>query len=235
MLEAQQIFALIPSMFGSGLLCGRKLVITAGPTRESIDPVRYISNHSSGKMGYAIAEACAKEGAEVVLVSGPTTLTTQAGIKRIDVISAHEMYKAVMAQIKNCDIFIAAAAVSDYVPMQKSIQKIKRGKTEISLNLKVNSDILADVAALANRPTLVIGFAAETENLLENATKKLVNKNLDMIIANQVGEGCGFYQDENELLVLRKDVPPLKLPLTSKRQLAQQLIKLIADNYCKDS
>lgn len=230
MLEAQQIFELIPEIFEAdnlGLLKGRKLVITAGPTRESIDPVRYISSHSSGKMGYAIAEESAKAGAEVVLISGPTNLPSPAQVKRIDVISAREMHDSVMVHIKNCDIFVSAAAVSDYAPVEKSVHKLKRAKQNLCLNLKLNPDILADVAALPNRPSLVIGFAAETENVLENAAKKLTAKNLDMIIANQVGERIGFYSDENELLLLHKNADPIELPLASKRKLAQQLVKIM--------
>ena len=167
MLESQQILELIPEIFAAQIFYGKKIVITAGPTREAIDPVRYISNYSSGKMGYALAEAAQEAGADVFLISGPTNLTTPTKVNRIDIQTAEEMRQVVMQEISNCDVFIAAAAVADYRPKNISLQKMKKHAATILLELQRNPDILAEVAALANRP-FTIGFAAETESLVKN-------------------------------------------------------------------
>lgn len=205
----------------------RKIIVTAGPTREPIDPVRYLSNRSSGKMGYALAAAAVAAGAEVVLISGPTNLSSHHRVKKIEVITAAEMLSAVMAEISDCDIFIAAAAVCDYRPEKIAQQKIKKNDAELTLTLVKNPDIVAAVAALPHKP-LVVGFAAETENLVTNSLKKLHAKNLDLIVANQVGTNRGFDSDENELLVLGRKLQPLRLKQNSKIVLAQQLIAFIA-------
>ncbi|CAL7963545.1 Phosphopantothenoylcysteine decarboxylase / Phosphopantothenate--cysteine ligase [Gammaproteobacteria bacterium] len=226
MLEPQQILELIPTMFASQLFYGKKIVITAGPTREAIDPVRYISNYSSGKMGYALAAAALEAGANVVLISGPTNLTASAKAKRIDVQTAEEMCQVVMQEVSACDVFIAAAAVADYRPKNVSAQKIKKHTVTVLLELQRNHDILAEVAALAYRP-FVVGFAAETENLVENARSKLESKNLDMIIANQVGENLCFASDENSVIILCKNTKPLELPKMQKTKLARQIVKII--------
>lgn len=198
-----------------------RILITAGPTREPIDPVRFISNHSSGKMGYALATAAAEAGAEVVLISGPTCLTPPKGVKFISVITAAEMYQQVMQEVQACDVFIAVAAVADFRPATVLTQKLKKKNTTETLKLIANPDILAAVAALPN-PPFTVGFAAETENVLANAKLKL-NK-ADMIIANQVGHGVGFNQDENELLLLQKNKQAIKLSLAKKAVLAKQII-----------
>ncbi|MEI8054459.1 MAG: bifunctional phosphopantothenoylcysteine decarboxylase/phosphopantothenate--cysteine ligase CoaBC [bacterium] len=226
MLEPQQILELIPTMFAAQIFYGKKIIITAGPTREAIDPVRYISSNSSGKMGYALAEAALEAGANVVLISGPTNLIAPAKAKCINVQTAEEMRQAVMQEISVCDVFIAAAAVADYRPRNISAQKIKKHAATISFELQRNHDILAEVAALAHRP-FVVGFAAETENLIENANSKLENKKSDMIIANQVGENLCFASDENSVVILCKNAKPLELPKTQKTKLARQVIKII--------
>jgi len=260
----------------SPFLSEYRIIITAGTTHEKIDNVRYLSNYSSGKMGYALAQAAHEVGAQVTLISGPTNLNLPAptpavvndlvvdahtcpphnSIKVINVTTAQEMYDAVMSQFgatstsNSCrDIFIAAAAVADYRPVQTLIQKLKReNQDKISLELERTPDILSAVAALP-QPPFTIGFAAETENLLANATKKLQAKNIDMIVANKVGfdavtqQPIGFNSDENEVVVLRKDkggkdgaamTPssaavgnPLSLPLAPKLELARKLIRII--------
>lgn len=235
MMEPENIvYQLIQSFQKSQRLQGKKIVITAGPTREAIDPVRYISNHSSGKMGYAIAEAALTEGAEVVLISGPTALSTSSLIKKIDVRTAEEMFHAVMQQMADCDIFISTAAVSDYRVKNISQEKIKKSKDVMILECVRNPDILSAVSALAKRP-LIMGFAAETENLLENAKNKLVNKNLDFIVGNLVGDNKGFCADFNELIVLTPGSDEVrKLSFASKSVLAVQLVEIMID-YVMDN
>lgn len=229
MLEPQQILALIPSIFASQTFYGKKFVITAGPTRENIDPVRYISNYSSGKMGYALAEAALEAGAKVVLISGPTTLNASPQITRINLQTAEEMCHAVLQEILDCDIFIAAAAVADYQPITKQPQKIKKGPEKIVLELKRTPDILATVASLKKKP-LVVGFAAETNNLLAYAKAKLIKKKLDIVIANKVGKGIGFASDDNTATILCKNAKMIKLPKMSKKALAQHILKVITTN-----
>lgn len=226
MLEPQQILESISEIFAAQIFYGKKIVITAGPTREAIDPVRYISNYSSGKMGYALAEAAEEAGANVFLISGPTNLATPTKVNRIDIQTAEEMHQVVMQEISDCDVFIAAAAVADYRLKNVSSQKMKKHVATISLELQRNPDILAEVAALSDRP-FTVGFAAETENILENAHKKLESKNLDMIIANQVGKNLCFDSDENSGVILCKNAQSIELPKTRKTKLARQIIKII--------
>ena len=215
--------------FSQGQLQGYKVVVTAGPTREAIDPVRYLSNHSSGKMGYALAEAAALAGAQVSLISGPTQLPIPDGVERINVMSAAEMHKESLALAPQCDLFIAAAAVADYRPGQYAQQKIKKGHEEhMQLELVKNPDIVAEVAALKNRP-FTLGFAAESENLLEHARSKLERKGLDAIVANDISiEGIGF-NSENNAVTLLDAHGQTDLGLRSKRQLAQDLIAQLAE------
>jgi phosphopantothenoylcysteine decarboxylase/phosphopantothenate--cysteine ligase len=203
---------------------GRRVVITAGPTREALDPVRFLSNRSSGRMGFALAEAARDAGAAVVLVSGPTALPTPEGVTRIDVETALQMRDAVMAQMP-CDIFIGTAAVADYRPLEPAPGKIKKTADQLNLTLVKNPDILSEVAARLDRP-FVVGFAAETEHVLEHARDKLVRKRLDLIAANRVGEGLAFDQPDNALTVLWAG-GQAELPQADKRQLARQLIELI--------
>lgn len=212
----------------SGKLLGKKVVITAGPTREAIDPVRYLSNHSSGKMGYALAEAALMAGAEVTLISGPCARQASAGIHLIKVDSAQNMLDEVIKAIDSCSIFIGAAAVADY-SLEPSAEKIKKkDKFEMTLQLVKTKDILATVSE-SGKAKFVVGFAAETHQVLSYAREKLENKGLDMIVANQVGAGLGFEKDENQVTVLTKK-DQIDLPLTHKTHLASLLIAIIAAN-----
>jgi phosphopantothenoylcysteine decarboxylase/phosphopantothenate--cysteine ligase len=212
-----------------GALAGRKVVVTAGPTRERIDPVRFITNRSSGKMGYAVAEAARDAGAEVVLVSGPVNLPAPPGLRRVCVETAEQMMAAVAAEVPGTDIFIAAAAVSDYRPVQVSSEKIKKTSDSLLLALSRTPDILATVAAGSPRP-FVVGFAAETQNVERNALAKLEGKRLDMIAANQVGDGLAFDCDDNALTVYWPD-GKRELPKAGKAQLAAQLVGVIAERF----
>ena len=230
MLEPEQLVNRVVSHFSPGNLDDVELLLTAGPTREAIDPVRYISNRSSGKMGYALAEAALNEGAKVTLVSGPVALQTPPGVNRIAVESAQQMYEAVMQQASQSDIFIACAAVSDYRVDQVATHKIKKSADALSLQLVQNTDILTAVSALEQRP-FCVGFAAETEELEKYAIGKLKQKKLDMIAANQVGTAeSGFETDTNKLEVFwpegRQDIGQ-----ASKAEVAKQLIDLIAERY----
>ncbi|NKF52769.1 bifunctional phosphopantothenoylcysteine decarboxylase/phosphopantothenate--cysteine ligase CoaBC [Shewanella sp. WXL01] len=211
-------------------LAGKKLMLTAGPTREAIDPVRYISNHSSGKMGFALATAAAEMGAEVTLVSGPVNLTTPENVTRINVESAQQMLDAVMADVESQDIFIGCAAVADYRIAQVANEKIKKDADEMQLALTKNPDILATVASHKQRP-FTVGFAAETSNVEEYATGKLQRKKLDMIAANDVSQqGLGFNSDSNALQVFWQQGNQT-LPATDKLTLAKQLLELIVERY----
>lgn len=207
-------------------------LITAGPTREAIDPVRYISNYSSGKMGFALAEAAAAIGAKVTLVAGPVNLPTPKGVKRIDVESALEMQSAVEAEVAQHPIFIGCAAVADYRMAEVAPQKMKKteGQEGLSLQLIKNPDIIAGVAARTDKP-FVVGFAAETQDVARYALDKLQRKGMDMIAANDVSRaGQGFNADQNALTVFWADGQQ-ELPLASKQQVAQQLISLIIKRY----
>jgi len=181
-------------------LAGLKVLVTAGPTREPIDPVRYITNRSSGKMGYALAAAAREAGAEVVLVSGPVSLPAPAGVRRVDVETADELYAKVHDEIKGVDIFVGCAAVSDYRPQKAEPHKIKRKSAELDLALVRSPDTLASVAQLAS-PPFTVGFAAETQDVARHAREKLEKKRIDMIAANQVGRDCGFDRETNALTV----------------------------------
>ena len=210
----------------SGLLAGRQVVITAGPTREALDPVRFITNHSSGRMGYALAAACVAAGARVTLVSGPTTLEAPAGVERIDVQSAADMHAAVMAVIDGADIFIGAAAVADYRPATTAADKIKKAEGDTSLALTRTRDIIADVAR--DYPQLfTLGFAAETTNMEASARSKRERKKLSMVAGNVVGPEHAFGRDDNALFVVW-DGGEQQLAQASKAALAEKLVQLIA-------
>ena len=212
-----------------GVLAGKTVLVTAGPTREPIDPVRYITNRSSGKMGYAIAAAAHALGARVILISGPVSLQEPRGADVVHVETAEEMHAATHERIADVDIFIAAAAVSDYRPSEASAQKIKKTDDTMTLALVRSPDILASVTALDDAP-FTVGFAAETENVREYALGKLVNKNLDMIVANRVGADCGFDYDDNAAEVLWSGGEKAfdKMP---KSELAAGLMDLIAARF----
>lgn len=209
-------------------LKGMHVLITAGPTQEAIDPVRFISNYSSGKMGYSLAQACSQAGAKVTLISGPVNIPSPQSVKILPVISAQEMFSAVMQQIENCDIFISTAAVADYRPIDIAAQKIKKTTQQLAINLIKNPDIVAEVGKLKNKP-FIVGFAAETENVSENAQKKLINKNLDLIVANEVGNGKGFNTDINKLIVFDASLKEYDLGEDKKIILAKKLVELIAE------
>lgn len=215
--------------FGSPVLQGKKVLITAGPTREPLDPVRYISNRSSGKMGYALAQAAKNAGAEVMLVSGPVILSVPDGIEVIRVETAAQMHEAVLARAASADIFIGAAAVADYRPAEHRSKKIKKQGDQVTLSLTKTRDILADVARLESGRPFTVGFAAETHDLEHYAQDKLERKNLDMVAANWVGrEQGGFESDRNALEVFWKKGRS-HLAMADKTLLAQQLISLIAE------
>jgi phosphopantothenoylcysteine decarboxylase / phosphopantothenate---cysteine ligase len=208
---------------------GLKVVVTAGPTREPIDPVRYITNRSSGKMGYAVAAAARDAGADVVLVSGPVALPAPAGVRRVSVETAEDLYKKVHEEIGGASIFIGCAAVSDYRPQQAATQKIKRTAEEMALALVRSPDTLASVAALS-KPPFTVGFAAETHDVAKYAREKLEKKRVDMIAANQVGRDCGFDRETNALTVFWPG-GEVALGEGSKPVLARQLVELIAERY----
>lgn len=231
MLEPDDLFAYLSHFFqNQGMGKNKKILITAGPTREQIDPVRFISNNSSGKMAYALAESAINAGATVTVITGPTYIPRPGNIQFIDVLTAQEMYDAVLKIVNEFDIFIAAAAVADYRPKSYQASKIKKTENTRSLELEKTKDILSTVASLANHP-ITIGFAAETENLIDNATQKLISKDLDAIIANPVGPNQAFDKDVNEATVIWKDGSSQKLPLTSKTQLANEIINIIYQKF----
>ena len=205
-------------------LDGERVLVTAGPTREDIDPVRFLSNRSSGKMGYAVARAAARRGAKVVLVTGPTALETPRGVERVDVRSAEDMLRAVEARFPECTLAVFAAAVADYRAVEPSESKIKRTQDALTLRLEPNPDILATVAR-EKGDRLVVGFAAETDNVAENARKKLAQKNADVMVANDVtAEGAGFDVDTNMVTLLSSDGRDLPLPRLTKAEVAERIL-----------
>ena len=237
LMDVQEIVTALASRFKTASLAGRHIVITAGPTREAIDPVRYISNHSSGKQGYALALAGIEAGARVTLISGPTSINPPDRARVIAVQSADEMLAAVMSSISDCDIFIGVAAVADYKPASLERQKIKKTSgNAMELHLIQNQDILKTVANLENRP-FTVGFAAETENVIEHARTKLAAKNLDMIIANNVADtSIGFNSDHNETTIITRIISGKTTRITeehqtkmSKENLSRKIIELIAE------
>ncbi len=239
MLEAQQLADIIESNISTTeakkekILAGKKVLITAGPTREAIDPVRYITNRSSGKMGYAIAKAAQQFGADVTIISGPVALEAPLGVKREFIESADEMLNSAFALAEDADIFIATAAVSDYAPNTIATQKIKKSNDPLTLTLKINPDILSDVSH--NFPQVFsVGFAAETEHLIKYAKDKMVRKKLDMIVANQVGKDKGFDKDTNQLEVIWKE-GHISLPEKSKETLAVELMDIISELFLKQN
>lgn len=214
-------------------LAGRRILITAGPTREEIDPVRYISNHSSGKMGYALARAARRRGAQVLLISGPTALAQPEGVRFVKVTSAVEMQSEVMERVAECDVVIKAAAVADYRPLVRSVTKIKKKANSATIELVKNPDILAGLGALERRPFLA-GFAAETDSLAENAARKMNEKNLDMIVANDVSQAdAGFNVDTNRALLFFRDGSSCDCGLMSKDQLAGTILDHIVAHLAK--
>ena len=231
MLEPEEIADRIVARLRGGALTGVDVVVTAGPTREALDPVRFLTNHSTGKMGYAVACAAAQAGARVSLVSGPTALPAPPDVDRVEVTSAEEMHAEVMARAARCDIFIAAAAVADYRPAGIAEQKIKKSDGPAALDLVRTPDIVAAVAAMDDGP-FTVGFAAETQSVQTHARDKLERKGLDMIAANRVGlPDRGFASESNALSVLWRDGGCRELALAPKAELARDLIGLVAERY----
>jgi phosphopantothenoylcysteine decarboxylase / phosphopantothenate---cysteine ligase len=228
--EPEKIILLITEFFQteSKSLFGKTVVVTAGPTREKIDPVRFISNHSTGKMGYAIAEAARNAGAKVILISGPTNLACPNGVERINVESAAEMYDSVLSYFSTSDVVIKSAAVADYRPKVIYDHKVKKKPGEAVIELERTKDILFELGA-KKKNQLLIGFAAETENIDEYANKKLVAKNADMIVANNVkSEGAGFGTDTNIVTLFKRDGTAKRLPKMTKQAVAETIIEEIA-------
>ena len=229
MADVSTIFAAIQEMLTrKDSWRGKRVLVTAGPTREPLDPVRYLSNRSSGKMGYAIAEAARVRGADVTLVSGPTALSAPGGMELVRVETAVQMRDAVLGRAVTSDLVIAAAAVSDYRPAEFAAQKIKKGADTPVLPLSLNDDILAQLGRSKRTDQTLVGFAAETENVLDNARRKMETKNLDWIVANDVtAEGAGFDGDTNVVTFLGRRGQEMVLPLLTKREVAERLLDLL--------
>ncbi|MCD6048030.1 MAG: coaBC [Gammaproteobacteria bacterium] len=226
MLEPVELLAEIDKFFSMTKKITGRVVITAGATQEAIDPVRYLTNHGSGKMGYALAESFSAHGAEVILISGPTALTPPVGVKFVPVVSAEQMYHAVMHAISHAKVFIATASVVDYRVKNRSTHKIKKTAEKLLLEFEPNADILSAVGQLKPKP-FVVGFAAETTDLLKNAEAKLNGKNCDMLIANQIHADGPFGADENEVYLLQKNARPEKFEKMSKKVLAADICRRI--------
>jgi len=234
MLEPEDILGNLRRILArGGALDGRKLVVSAGPTREPFDPVRFISNHSSGKQGFALAQAGLDLGAQVTLISGPVDLQPPHGTHTVNVQTAAEMLQAVMSSLPDCDALVMAAAVGDFSPAGYSDGKIKKGSPESEIRLKNTPDILGEVAKYkdrCHRPLVTVGFAAETQDLLANARGKLAAKKLDLIVANDITtEGAGFKVDTNDVLLVYPDGTSQDLPLMSKAEVAQTVMLRIVD------
>ena len=229
MLEPAELVTLVSDLFASGELDGLTVVVTAGPTWEAIDPVRGLTNRSSGKMGYAVAAAAVEAGARVILISGPTTLPDPERVHTIRVESAQEMHDAVHGHVADADIFIGVAAVADYRPARTAGKKIKKTEAKLTLELERTPDILTSVAARKPAP-FTVGFAAETENLEQHARQKLEAKKLDLVAANRVGADLGFGTDENSLLLVEPETVT-ELPVLPKTKLARALIRHIAARF----
>ncbi|WZL74782.1 bifunctional phosphopantothenoylcysteine decarboxylase/phosphopantothenate--cysteine ligase CoaBC [Clostridiaceae bacterium 35-E11] len=213
---------------GNQDLKGKKVLVTAGPTREPIDPVRYITNHSSGKMGYAIAENAFKRGAEVLLISGPTNIESPMGVKKIDVTTTDEMYEEVLKYFEWADIVIKSAAVADYRPKSMAQNKIKKSDTDFTINLTRNPDILKELGKRKENGKILVGFAAETQDLLDNAKDKIQRKNLDFIVANDITKtGAGFKSDTNIVSIIDKDGNVTHYDKMSKKHLAEIILDKI--------
>ncbi|MDP6652936.1 MAG: bifunctional phosphopantothenoylcysteine decarboxylase/phosphopantothenate--cysteine ligase CoaBC [Gammaproteobacteria bacterium] len=231
MLEPTELVELCAGLFETDFLAGRHLVITAGPTREALDPVRFISNHSSGKMAFALAAEAVSAGARVTLISGPVHLSTPDRVTRIDVESANEMQQATNVHIEDADVFIGVAAVADYRPAEISPEKIKKTDDAIQLKLVKNPDIISEVAALKSRP-FVVGFAAETSDIVENGRQKLQNKNLDLLFANKATD---TFNSETIAVTAISPDEERELPAANKHVVARNMLQLITDQLNRDS
>jgi len=223
--ELSDVVEKVEDLFSKKDLKGEKILVTAGPTQEPLDPVRFITNHSSGKMGYALAKVARRRGAEVILVTGPTSIPIPRGdMKVVSVKSAAEMRKAVLGHMEGCSVVIKAAAVSDFRPKAVSLQKVKKAEASTSLILEKTDDILSEIGR-KKRGGILVGFAAETENVVANAQKKLKEKNLDLIVVNDVTKpGAGFGQDTNQVKILFRSGEVKDLPLMSKEEVSQSIL-----------
>ncbi len=232
MAEPEEIFAAIKNFFAKAskkkALSGKTIVITAGPTREAIDPVRYMSNRSSGKMGYAIAEAACRLGAETILISGPSDLAAPAGARYVAVETTAQMSRAATREFKRCDCLIMSAAPADFTLVKPLAHKIKRRSDRLSLEFKATPDILKKLSATKKKGQLMVGFALETDNAIANARNKLRDKNLDLIVLNVPDSQSGFSTDTNQVTILRPDKRPLTWPLMEKQQVAFKLLELLS-------
>lgn len=230
--EPEDIFSFIQDYLGSEKpLQGKTALVSAGPTYEAIDPVRFIGNHSSGKMGYAIAKQLQQLGAEVTLVSGPTALTTPSDVSRVDVVSAQQMLEAMESNFSKADIIVMSAAVADYTPVEVADQKIKKKAEDFAISLKKTTDILASLGAKKTNTQTLVGFALETNNELENAKDKLGRKNLDFIVLNSMQDkGAGFAHNTNKITVIDRDLHVSNYELKSKDEVAVDLCKLIIEH-----
>jgi phosphopantothenoylcysteine decarboxylase/phosphopantothenate--cysteine ligase len=222
--QPDSIVSKVSSLFQNGLLAGKKVVLTAGPTREALDPVRYISNHSSGKMAYALAAEAVAAGAKVTLISGPVNLPTPESVKRIDVISAAQMLAATHEAIADCDVFIGVAAVADYRPAEIAAQKIKKSDEQMQLTLIKNPDIISEVAQLEEKP-FVVGFAAETNDIVSNGRDKLRRKNLDMLFANNATR---TFNSDSIFVTSLTETSETELKAGNKNVVARNMLQLIA-------
>lgn len=228
LLEPDDIFEHIRRKLQDRPLNGKTVMITAGPTREAIDPVRFLSNHSSGKMGYALAEVAAEWGAKVILVSGPTALKPPAQVEMIAVNSAEDMYQVVHQYIDDTDVLIMAAAVADYTPVEVASEKIKKKEGEMNIPLKRTKDILKSVGNIKKTGQILVGFAMETQNELDNAQKKLVSKNADFVVLNSLRDpGAGFGHETNKISILDRDGGIERFPLKSKKEVARDIFQKI--------
>ncbi len=230
LVEVEQILEMIHLILAPKDLAGLRVLVTAGPTREHLDPVRFISNPSSGKMGYACARVAARRGAEVVLVSGPSRLTPPVGVRTIKVVSAEEMLQACLEHFPDCGVVIKAAGVVDYGPQEESVQKIKKaGRQSLSLELALTPDILRTLSQ-KKKDQILVGFAAETEKIIEYARVKMEAKNLDLIVANDVAlKGAGFETDTNIVKILQPEGPTQELPLLTKEEVAEIILDRVLD------
>jgi phosphopantothenoylcysteine decarboxylase/phosphopantothenate--cysteine ligase len=228
MAEPIEILAAARDKLGPRLLAGERVLVTAGPTHEAIDPVRFIGNRSTGKMGFAIAADAVALGAEVTLIAGPTALSTPAGVSRVDIVSAAELRDAVMARADQATMIVMAAAVADERPPAVSAQKLKKTGAASSIELTPTVDVLAELGSrnYAGARPLLVGFAAETEKLVEHAQAKLGKKRCDLLVANDVSQvDAGFAVDTNRVTLFRKDAPPEPLPLLDKRAVARRILE----------
>ncbi|UCE23484.1 MAG: bifunctional phosphopantothenoylcysteine decarboxylase/phosphopantothenate--cysteine ligase CoaBC [Candidatus Zixiibacteriota bacterium] len=232
MAEPEELYEAIKKFLAKGsrqsrkkkALTGKKILITAGPTREAIDPVRFISNRSSGKMGFALAEAAVASGAETTLISGPTDLTPPAGVRYITIETTGQLRTAVKKEFVKSDCLIMAAAPADYQPKKKQLSKIKKSDKELTLPLKPTVDILKDIASVRRKKQVVVGFALETDDAIANARRKLKEKKLDMIVVNTPGADTGFEHDTNSVTLIMPGKKPVELPLASKSQISFSIL-----------